>query len=367
MPRKAKGARLFWRNRSAEGFASFWEIRDGSTRISCGTDDRQIAEERLAQYIGEKYRPTGPVSSQEMFIDDCLAIYGEEHAVHVAAPATIGYAIDALLRFWSGKHISVVSGNTCRAYAKSRMTKFGHPASPGTVRRELNVLQAAINYCFKEGKITSAAQVVLPAQPPAKERWLTRQEAAWLLKAARSLNVTGKHLADFILHGLYTGSRKATILTMHINTQSISGGYVDTAQGLLYRKPMGKVMTKKKQGTARLPPKYLAHLRRQARNGQKYVVEDYQGRRVGDIKTGWNRAILLAGELARAKGIDIDLSDVTPHTLKHTAISWALQKGGELWDVAGYFSTSTQTIESVYGHHSPNHQRSAVEALNKRA
>ncbi|MFC3085764.1 tyrosine-type recombinase/integrase [Tabrizicola soli] len=367
MPRKAKGARLFWRDRSAEGRDSFWEIRDGATRFSCGTVDRQQAEEKLARYIGEKYRSTGPVSAQDMYIDDCFVIYAEEHAMHVAAPATIGYAMGALLQFWSGRRVSEVSGSTCRAYAKSRTTKFGHPASPGTVRRELNVLQAAINYCFKEGKLTSAARVVLPAQPPAKERWLTRQEAAWLLKAARSLNVTGKHLTDFILHGLYTGSRKSTILAMRINAPSLSGGHVDTVQGLLYRKPAGKVMTKKRQGTARLPAKYLAHLRRQARNGRKYVVEDYQGRRVGDIRKGFENATRLAQELARTKGISIDLSDVTPHTLKHTAISWALQKGGDLWAVAGYFSTSTQTIESVYGHHSPNHQRSAVEALNRRA
>ena len=366
MSRKSKGARLFWRDRSAEGRDSFWEIRDGSTRISCGTDDRQQAEEKLAQYIGEKYRPTGPVSAQEMLIADCLAIYGEEHAPHVSAPWRLGYAIEALLPFWGTRKVSEISGNTCRAYGKSRITKRG-PASPGTIRRELNVLQAAINYCFKEGKLTTAAQVTLPSKPDPKDRWLTRQEAAWLLKAARRLRIDGRHLADFILCGLYTGSRKDTILRLHIDTPSISGGHVDTVQGLLYRKPMGKVETKKRQGTCRLPPKYLAHLRRQARNGHRYVVQDYQGRRVGDIKKGWERACVLASELAKAKQIEIDLSDVTPHTLKHTAITWTLQKGASIWDAAGYFSTSPATIQNVYGHHCPDHQQSAVEALNRRA
>jgi integrase len=151
-----------------------------------------------------------------MTIDACLIIYGNEHAIHVAAPQTIGYAFDPLLKFWSGRNVSEITSNTCRDYAKSRVTKFGKPASTGTVRRELNVLQAAINYCLREGKLTSSAKVLLPASPSPKERWLTRQEAAWLLRAARNLNVTGKHLADFILHGLYTGSRKSTILSMHI-------------------------------------------------------------------------------------------------------------------------------------------------------
>lgn len=296
----------------------------------------------------------------------CLVIYGEEHAPHVAAPWRLGYAIDALLPFWGSRKISDITGNTCRAYGKSRITKRG-PASPGTIRRELNVLQAAINYCFREGKLTTGAQVTLPTKPDAKDRWLTRQEAAWLIRASRNLRIDGRHLADFILHGLYTGSRKATILAMHLDTPSTSGGHVDTLQGLLYRKPMGKAATNKRQGTARLPARYLAHLRRQAKAGRKYVVEDYQGRRVGDIKKGWERAVLLAAELAGAKGIILDLSDVTPHTLKHTAITWTLQKGASIWDVAGYFSTSAKTIEDVYGHHSPDHQQSAVAALNRRA
>lgn len=367
MSRKAKGARLFWRDRSQFGRDSYWEIRDGTTRISCGTADRQRAEKQLAQYIWEKYRPADPVSAQEMTVDACLAIYGEEHAIHVSAPQTIGYAMDALLNFWVDRKVSEVTGASCRAYAEARKTKFGKPASAGTVRRELNVLQAAINYCFKEGRLANPAQVVLPASPPPKERWLTRQEAAWLIRGARNLIVDGRHLADFILHGLYTGSRKSTILAMHINTPSISGGHVDTVQGLLYRKPMGKVMTAKRQGTARLPPRYLAHLRRQAKNGRRYVVEDYKGRRVGDIKTGWKHAVVLAEELARAKGIILDLSGVTPHTLKHTAITWALQKGAKIWEAASYFSTSAKTIEQVYGHHSPDFQASVLAAIDRRA
>lgn len=302
-----------------------------------------------------------------MSIDDCLAFYGEEHAVHVAAPQRIGYAFDALLDFWSGRKLSEVSGNTCRAYAKSRIRKDGTPCSPGTIRRELNVLQAAINHCFREGRLTNPAKVLLPEKPDPKERWLTRQEAAWLIRAARNLRVDGRHLADFILCGLYTGSRKQTILSLHIDTPSTIGGHVDTVQGLLYRKPMGKVMTKKRQGIAKLPNRYLSYLRILARNGRRYVVEDYQGRRIGDIKKGWERACELAQAMALKKRIEIDLSDVTPHTLKHTAITWSLQKGASIWDAAGYFSTSPETIQNVYGHHSPDHQQSAVEALNRRA
>jgi integrase len=365
MARRSKGARLHWRNREPEGKESVWEIRDGTTRISTGTDSRQDAEKALAAYLEQKHRPTGPIGPEELTISMCLTIYAEEHAAYVAAPERIGYAIDALDAFWKNLTVSAVTAATCRKYASSRMTKFGKPASNGTIRRELNVLQAAINHCHKAGTLTTAPQITMPAKPPARERWLTRQEAAWLLRAARNLNRDGRHLADFILHGLYTGSRKETILAMHIDTPSLVGGHVDTVQGILYRKPGGKSETSKRQRPARLPSRYLAHLRRQTKHGRRYVVEDHRGNRVGDIKKSWSRARQLASELAGAKGIDLDLSDVTPHTLKHTAITWALQKGASIWETAGYFSTSPETINRVYGHHSPDYLKGAIDALNR--
>jgi integrase len=295
-----------------------------------------------------------------MSVSMCLAIYAEEHAASVASPERIGYAIDALDRFWKDQPVSVIRGETCRRYARER------GVSDGTVRRELGTLRAAINHCFKEGYLTAAPAVVLPPRPAPRERWLTRQEAAFLLRAARALRVDGRHLADFILCGLYTGSRKQTILALHIDTPSIYGGYVDTKAGVLYRKPQGKRMTAKRQTPARLPTSYLARLRRHAANGRCYVVEDYRGNRVADIRKGWSNAKALAEEMARARGITLDLSDVTPHTLKHTAITWALQGGATIWDVSGYFGTSPDTIERVYGHHSPDHQKSTIEAINRR-
>ena len=82
-------------------------------------------------------------------------------------------------------------------------------------------------------------------------------------------------------------------------------------------------------------------------------MED-RGQRLGDIRKAWSHACEIAG-----------LDDVTPHTLRHTSITWALQRGARIWDVAGYFGASVETIERTYGHHSPYHQETAVEALNR--
>lgn len=361
MSRKGKGPRLNWRQDR-----SVWEIRDtGITPVSTGTSCREDAETALAFYIERKHRPSGPVALDGISISTVLTIYAEEHAQFVADPARIGYAIDALDTFWGEHPASYVTGATCRRYGKTRFKKNGEKIQPGTLRRELNVLQAAFNHCHKEGYLLSAPQVSLPAKADDEKRWLTREEAYWLLRGARALSKKGRHLQHFILHGLYTGSRKATILATRINLASTSGGHVDTVNGILYRKPMGKVETKKRQSNARIPPRYLAQLRRMDANGRMFVVQDYQGNRVGDIRKAFDHAKELAEQLAKAQHVELDLSEVVPHTLKHTAITWALQNGASIWDAAGYFSTSVETIQKVYGHHSPDFQNSAVEAMNR--
>jgi len=375
MPRKSQGPRLHWRKQSKYS-PGVWQIRDdGDVRISTGTSSREEAEAALESYIAEKRRPSGPLHAEEMTIAQVLEIYAEEHGQHTASPERISYAIEALGPFWGDLKVSEVKGPTCRRYGASRVNKHtGKLASHGTIRRELGTLQAALQYCAREGHLLEAPLVTLPNRPAARERWFTRQEAAWLLRAARALNKDGRHLSDFILCGLYTGSRKETILTLTLGRASTFGGWVDLENGILYRKPQTKTETKKRQRPARLPASYLARLRRQHAAGRKFVVERRIVRNgvehremVADIRKGWAKAVKLAGEMAAKHEIQIDLTDATPHTLKHTAITWALQRGASSWDAAGYFSTSVETIERVYGHHSPDWQRSAVEAMGRKA
>jgi integrase len=217
-----------------------------------------------------------------------------------------------------------------------------------------------------EGHLLTAPLVWRPPPPAQRERWLTRQEAVWLLRAARCLRKDGRHLARFILAGLYTGTRKAAILSLRIDLPATSGGWIDTMRGVLYRRGTGDRETRKRQTPARLPRPFLAHVRRWKAMGCHSVVPDHEGHRIGDIKKGWARAVSLAGELARKKGIVIDLSDVTPHVLRHTCATWLMQRGADRWDAAGYLGMSVETLEKTYGHHHPDHQGSAVDAMERK-
>ena len=342
MARKSKGARLYWHPQ----WQRFY-IRDGGRLLSTGASDRREAEAALARYIAERDRPDGPATPDKMTVADCLSIYGEKHAPTVRAPDRIGYAIQALLPILGDLPLSAINGDVCRRYVKIR------ERSAGTTRRELGMLRAAINFCHAEGYLTAAPRVRLPGKPVSRDRWLTRDEAAKLLRAALRLQ-RGKHLARYILVALYTGTRSSAILGLRFMPH-VNGGHVDTERGLMYRRASGEAETSKRQPPAPIPRRLLAHLRRWERMGARYVVED-NGQRVASIKTAWKAAL-------GASGID----HARPHDLRHTAVTWAMQRGADKWAAAGFFGMGLDMLERVYGHHHPDYLRSAVEAMDRRA
>ena len=341
MPRNSAGARLYQRGNG------IFSIRDGARFITTGTRDRRRAEGALARYIAERDRPAGPSTPDQVTVADVLEIYGRERAPHVKDPARIGDCIAALVPILGPLPLASITGELCRRYGKARDRK------PGTVRKELGTLAAAINHCHAEGYITAAPRVRLPAKPAPRDRWLTRDEAAKLIRAAYR-NPKGKHLARFILTALYSGTRTDAILRLGFMPSTV-GGWCDTEAGVLYRRGEGETESKKRTPTVPIPRQLLAHLRRWERNGARYVVE-VDGQRVGSIKTAWRTALAASG-----------IAHCTRHDLRHTAVTWAMRNDADKWAAAGFFGLSLDMLESVYGHHHRDHMRSAVEAMERKA
>lgn len=282
-------------------------------------------------------------------MSEILGRYGEGHAAHVADPARIGYAMKALLPFWGSLRLDAVKGETCRRYARER-ERAG--ARSGTVRRELGTLAAAINWCHAEGITLAAPKVTRPERPAPKQRHLTRKEAAHLIRAARRLGRERRYLAHFILIALYTGTRKSAILALRI-TPSMTSGWVDLERGVIHRRGAAERKTKKVRGTMRMGRKLAALMRRICAHNASHVIE-YRGRPITVLSRIWR-------ELQKTAG----MPDVSPHTLKHTAITWAIGRGMSKEDAASYFSTSIQTIESTYWHHSPRYQKEAAAIMDR--
>jgi integrase len=363
MPRKTKPARLLLRTRTDRD--PVYVILDGGREKSTGTGHLEEAEAHLEAYLAGKKRRSGPNEAGELMVSEILATYGEERAPYTADPSRIGYAIDALIQFWGDMPVSAIKGATCRLYAKSRTRLVGSrevPVSDGTVRRELGVLRAALKHCEREGYLIAAPVVTLPKPPETNQQALDRNEVAKMLWACRRLGRRRKdrdfrHITRFILTSIYTGTRKSATLGLRLSGPYTAGGWFDLDAGLLYRKGTQEASTKKRRTPARLPRQLLGHARRWKASGGTWAV-DYRGSRVADIKTAWSHVLEEA-----------DLGwNPTPHTLKHTAITWAIQGGASIADAAGFFATSAETIERVYWHMSPHFQQGALAAIEgKRA
>ena len=346
MPRKLLPPRLMLRSR--KGRDRVYVIKDGDYERSTGfgPECSRDAEEALSAYILDKHStPSGVMTPDTMQAGTALTIYAKEHGATVTAPERLAYAIEALAPFWGDLPVSAIKAATCRRYVTER------GVMPSTARRELGTLAAALNYCVREGYLTLAPPVWLPPKSEPRDRWLTRDEAAALIRAARQRG--SHHLARYILIGLYTGTRKSAALSLQW-IPNFTGGHVDLEAGRMYRKSAVAVESNKRRPSIKMPRRLLAHMKCWRADTRQFVIE-WRGDPVKDIKTAWAAA-------CRDAGID----DASPHTLRHTAITWAMQGGARIEDASGFFGLSVETLQRVYWHHHPDYQSSVHDAFDSR-
>ncbi len=276
--------------------------------------------------------------------------------------------IERLNEWWGAKMLGEVNAEACRSYAKKRGKRGG-------ARRDLEDLRAAIGHHAVEGYHREIVKVSLPNKGQPRDRWLTRSEAAklvWVCWRYREMQkgsrraiddvkvATSKrplrHLARFILLGIYTGTR-AGALAAASPIPAIGRSYVDLERGRYYRLKQGSEKTNKRQPTVPIPLRLLTHLRRWHRaNPEAMHFVEYNGKAVTSVKTAFKSAVKLAG---LGPGI-------SPHTLRHTAATWLMQRGADPWQAAGYLGMSLEVLLNTYGHHHPDYLSDAVEKIVSR-
>lgn len=377
MPRASKGARLHLRpgRRNAAGEITHhatWVIKDGNRTgfTGCRADEIAEAERQLQQYIASKYQPRRKEQDIEsILVTDVLSIFIDDRRDRQVNKTQFDRRMTRLATWWTSKTLADVRGDTCRDYEK-------HKGNKGGTRRDLEDLRAAINHHAKEGLHRGVVRITLPPRGQPRDRWLTRKEAAkliWACWRARELQrrhrgrdagqilPTDKrplrHLARFILIALYTGTRASAVASAS-PIAAIGRSFVDLERGIFYRLAAGKTATRKRQPPVPLPPRLLTHLRRwHALDPKRSHFVEFNGTAVASVKTGFKRAVKLAGLPG----------NVSPHTLRHTAATWLMQQGADRWQAAGYLGMSVETLEQVYGHHHPDHLAGAVAAITARA
>lgn len=338
--------------------------------------------------------------------------------------------IYALLEWWGERTLADIDTVSCAAYVTSRVGtpwktharlgtgKDGKPArtgyskptkarvvTAGGARRELEDLRAAVNVSIADNLTRDAVRVTLPPKGEERDRWLTRNEAArLLLRAWRKREIQtirsgprkgetycmprrpARHLARFILVALRTGTRSGPVCGasfvreigkpwMELKTETTTEERTEsvTVDGQVYerkvtvavikrvavfhRKALGtKEAENKKAPTVRMPDSLVAHLWRWHHVlGHRYVVE-FEKRPVGSTKKSF-------ANLVHEEGLG---DDVVRHSLRHTAVTWGMQAGVDIWELAGYCGMTVEMIERRYGHHSSSHMEGARAALGGR-
>ena len=390
MPRRSKGARLQLKaaRRDESGnitHRATWIIRDNGRDVStgCAADEIAAAEEKLRDYIATKYTPKRRVRHiDDIPIADVLSIYLDAQLDKLQSRFNVDSesdeAVPAIRKFkkrigrlndwWGAKMLGDVNGEACRSYTRRRRKKGG-------ARRDLEDLRAAIGHHAAEGYHREIVKVSLPEKGEPRDKWLTRSDAAkliWICWRYREMQKKShrpmedvkvptakrplRHLARFILLGIYSGTRAGAIAAAS-PIPALGRSFVDLERGRYYRRKQSSAITNKRQPTVPIPLRLLAHLRRWHRIDPeaKHFVE-FNGKPVSSVKTAFKSAVRLAG---LGPGI-------SPHTLRHTAATWLMQKGADPWQAAGYLGMSLEVLLNTYGHHHPDYLSDAVEKIARR-
>jgi len=361
MPAKSKGARLWLKPaRPERGERGVWVIRDGdrSRSTGCGPDDLGGAEQALKAYLAEKHDPARQRGSNPLVarLPDVVALYAREVAASKARPGEYARRLRAILSHFGDVPLSTITRSACIRYAQAR-------GSQQAARRELEDLRAAINHWFGDSLVAAKINVELPAKASPRQTWHTRSEMARLLWAAwrRTAPIpsggerhVARHIARFMLIGLYTGTRAAAICAAGFE-RGIGRGWIDLDAGVFYRRPEDQSETIKRRPPVRLHPRLLAHLRRWRRLGiAMHAPVEWQGRPVLRVSKGY-------AAVSKAAGVKS-----SPHVLRHTAATWAMQGGARTWDAAEFFGMSEKVLLKTYGHHHPDHQAGVLAAIGRR-
>lgn len=339
MPKKNRGPKLEWRPERGN-YEIIWFDKGKRRRLSTGESSLGKATQILKEHIERTKR-----RAVSRLIDDVLADYQEEHAPNTASPAGIAYSVRNLEPFFGDLAVEEITKAKCQEYCAWR--RAAKAVSNDTLRKELNILKAALNHDRAASRIMVTPSVWMPDPAPARDRWLTRKEAAAVLNASRK---GPWHLPWFIIISLYTGQRKQAVLNLTWDRVDLDNGKINWQYGRA---------TNKRRPRQPMPDELKMFLHYLQRYGTHGFVLSINGSNIGDIRKSLSTALKLAG-----------IEGVTPHTLKHTAITWMLQSGTDIWAAAGFSGTSVRTIEKTYGHHAPDYMEeartSAMRARQKR-
>lgn len=321
-------------------------------RISLHTKSFDEAKHRYAAFLTEGSSLMHPASGQKhITVSETLDAYFREYATklddrgrtQVAAPERQALAIRHLKKWFKDTPLKEIDVPACNAYVAARragvvgggVTRKDSRAkgSDSTIRRELNVLVAASNHVKKYKRIEASDFPTFdkPRENRGGEEapWLSEEEISKLVDAANG------DLKDFIVIAYWTAARRRSIENLTVRQVNLATNRVNLAK-------LGELTTKKRRPIVPVFPATREILeRRVERAGEN-------GGRIFPPNTDFYKAFV---KLTKSLGYEDGRRH--PHILRHSRATHMLMADESIYKVAKLLGDTVATVESVYGHHSP--------------
>lgn len=237
--------------------------------------------------------------------------------------------------FWGGLPIARVDEHAPLDYRKRRQH-----CKPITVRNELAVIRAALNWAEKKKLIGRAPFIKMPSFPASEVGHITKAEFRRLLDAAIM-----PHIKLFMQVAIGTGARTNAIL-------DLTWDRVDFERNTIKLNPVERVQTSKYRATVPMNPQLRSTLVEAQKGAMSDYVIEHGRERVGSIKKGFAAA-------ARRAGLK-----VTPHMLRHSAAVWMAEANVPMTQIAQFLGHSDSRItETTYAKFSPSFLTDAASNL----
>jgi integrase len=316
-----------------------WRDGDGKHRIRLDATTEAEARAALDRYAR---RRTVLEAEQSKTVGDLFKLYMADRKTDGKLMPAFRDNWRALQPHFGGMAPEHVTADECRSYAKLRLATV----SPGTVWTELTRLRSCLNWAIKRRVIAPAGYVWVPSKPAAKSRVLTVDEALALTDAA-----VMPHVKLFVWLALLTGARSGAILGLTWDRCSFDDGTIDF-KVLDAPNPLQKRARKTAAKVSMTTELRFLLLQAKAGALTDHVIE-WDAAPVASIRKGFSEACRRAG-----------LTDVVPHTLRHTHATLALESGVEIERISRQLGhRDSATTRGIYLHPSADYSAPSSQAV----
>lgn len=316
------------------------ERKDGVSRsrsLSLRTTDRVQAQSSFEAFIAGEEQSARAVKSPT--VDDLVSRYRAFLASHRPNAETQNICLQHLTREIGAVRVTDISPERLRQYAQRR------GVADSTLRRELQVLAAVINYAVKHKVLTLADKPVieLPRAGEARHVYLNAIEESEFHALAMGDSI-GKarltRLTRFIGIALDTAARASAIIGLTWDRVDLAGGYIDLREE-------GVAVHNKRRALVPISKRLRPMLERAWRERKSVYVLDNNG----TLRYAWAAFMRENPQFAH----------IHPHDLRRTFATLAVQAGVPIVNVAQILGDDPTTVLRHYAHFVPGAAQDAVD------